>query len=959
MKKIFTLLTIACMVFTGCTDDDLFGKKGGYAPAKPGDEIVFGGSMTYKSAKKSGHTRTVYGDKVETGTEIKWLAGDKVRIYCDQAYVDPTNPADVKYCDYSVTGAFSGAGQITGNGDDTAYETCSLEKYSAVGLRWGEASVDGHYFFGVYPSPEQFDESQDLDAKNKLEIKAEGEGKVGKLTAYLPSLQYPARYVAKSDNTYTMHPAMRYAYMVGAAKANPSDGGVDMLFVPVVAAVEMTLVNNGESTVEDIDMITLTSTEGKAIAGNFTTTIAMDTNGVTDIANSVNDNAETSDEYKSVSVPVYQLITNTDGSTTTTTVDLAKGESIKFTVFMLLDGEEALNSLKVSLRAGGITKAATVSGVKIVQAKKKNFLNGVGVSIKNQITLDYSNWMSQLGQAYDEETATISPLSVPGAGGAWSGTKKTSDNSYSVPESYRQQNLSFDELWDCGIRCFEMQVDDNFNLHCNTKSISDEDGTALTFDEAMTDVITKVKNTKVSDKSTEFAFVIVTYSNTDGVNDRNSGAYQSTLSSKVNTLNTSNDNIIIPWEPGTTINDARGHVFVISRPGSIGVDYGWQGLGTGNANILSILGWGSMPDQWYARGFGNLQNFYSDCYTTKDNAILGTGTRTYTLIADALDLYDKNTINTLTGLRPFTMTSWENEQEAEYSSGSWTYESQTTTSNFGYYAVSSSKDRYGGLRSSLINRVWDGQNAWVQEWKRVVAEDITAEITNSDGDGNQYTYTWKSNIDEKWDDIVETLSLSMEDMKREDYSYYINSLCGYFVSPNISESCIPALNVQRYGVETATGSMIIGAIDDNNIENKIFCDDKYQSLITTSVLEVIYSSCNFSVTNWGPYSPNAGLAGDVATYASWVNGKFYSHLQGLMTSGGGLGGDPTGIVLMDRVSNTTDNMAGLNIARIIIANNFENTNTAEGASVMRISLDEEEVNSDNSDDYKFAAPEKR
>lgn len=948
MKKIFTLLTIACMVFTGCTDDDLFGKKGGYAPAKPGDEIVFGGSMTYKSAKKSGQTRTVYGDKVDTGTEIKWLAGDKVRIYCDQAYVDPTNPADVKYCDYSVTGAFSGEGQITGNGDDTAYETCPLEKYSAVGLRWGEASVDGHYFFGVYPSPEQFNESQDLDAKSKLEIKAEGEGKVGKLTAYLPPLQYPARYVEKSDNTYTMHPAMRYAYMVGAAKANPSDGGVDMLFVPVVAAVEMTLVNNGESTVEDIDMITLTSTEGKAIAGNFTTTIEMNDNGVTDIAKSVNVNKETSDEYKSVSVPVYQLIT-TDGSTTTATVDLAKGESIKFTVFMLLGGEEALNSLKVSLRAGGITKAATVSGVEIVQAKKKNFLNGVGVSIKNQITLDYSNWMSQLGQAYDEETATISPLSVPGAGGAWSGTKKTSDNSYSVPESYRQQNLSFDELWDCGIRCFEMQVDDNFNLHCNTKSISDEDGTALTFDEAMADVIAKVKNTKVNDKSTEFAFVIVTYSNTDGVNDRNSGAFQSTLSTRVDALNA--DGIIIPWAPTTTIEAARGHVFVISRPGSIGVDYGWHGLGTANGNILSILGWGSMPDQWYARGFGNLQNFYSDCYTRT-----GSLRYTYTLKNNALDVYNAANVNALTALRPFTIQSWENEEEAEYSSGSWTYESQTTTSNFGYYAVSSSKDRYGGLRSSLINRVWDGQNAWVQEWKRVVAEDVTAKITNSDGDKKEYTYIWKSNIDEKWDDIVETLSMSMEDVKREDYSYYINSLCGYFVSSSISESCIPALNVQRYGVESASGGILTG----DPTEREVYCDGKYQNNVKTDVLDLgNLSSMNLTVTNWGPYSPNAGLAGDVATYASWVNGKFYSHLQGLMTGTGGLGGDPTGIVLMDRVSNTTDNMAGLNIARIIIANNFENTNTAEGASVMRISIDEEEVNSGNSDDYKFAAPEKR
>lgn len=938
MKKIFTLLTIACMVLTGCTDDDLFGKKGGYAPAKPGDEIVFGGSMTYKSAKKSGQTRTVYGDKLSNGTEIKWLAGDKVRIYCDQAYVDPTNPADVKYCDYSVTGAFSGAGQITGNGDDTAYETCSLEKYSAVGLRWGEASVDGHYFFGVYPSPEQFNESQDLDAKSKLEIKAEGEGKVGKLTAYLPSLQYPARYVEKSDNTYTMHPAMRYAYMVGAAKANPSDGGVDMLFVPVVAAVEMTLVNNGESTVEDIDMITLTSTEGKAIAGNFTTTIAMDANGVTDIANSVNDNAETSDEYKSVSVPVYQLIT-TDGSTTTATVDLAKGESIKFTVFMLLDGEEALNSLKVSLRAGGITKAATVSGVKIVQAKKKNFLNGVGVSIQNQITLDYSKWMASLDELYDPDTYTLSPLSVPGAGGAWSGnytTETTADGTvtkkYTISDpAYRQQNLNFEELWNCGIRCFEAQVDwrneggflgigatphvDNMNIYCNGQS------TGVKFSQAVTQLRQKV----YANKDSEFAFLIVTYYEESGVSSRNSGSWQKAVHNDLDGLRETAPTSsaaglcgVALWKPDMTIAEARGKLLIIARPGSIGVDYGWHGLGTANTNILSILGWGSMPDQWYARGFGDLENYYQ----TKNN--YNASTSTWWGGGDPV-VVPENVL-----ARPFTYND-KNEYAYMYKDGKYSSEGKDDIeSNFGYYATNGTT-LYGGLRSTPGDKgVWDNHNAYVQEWRRVVKEDITTD------DG----YFWKSNIDEKWDDIVDALDKSMNRGTTEDnkYNYYINSLCGFFVDSKISYSYKPSYIVQRYG----------------SSERNVKFDCKYYDKVYHTMIDT-----NISISNYGPYHANAGDAGDIATYASWVNGKFYSHLQGLMTASGGLGGKPTGIVLMDRVSNTTEDMAGLNIARIIIANNFENTNTAEGASVMRISLDEEEVNSDNSDEYSFAAPEKR
>lgn len=909
INKYIALLAVVTLVFSSCQEEDLFGGNK-YGPAKPGDEIVFGGSMNYET---NGKSRTVYGDKTDTGTEIKWLVNDAVRIYCAQA-------SGVTSCDYQVQGAFSGTGQITGNGDDAAYETCSLARYegTTVGLQWGTGE---HEFYGVYPSPKQFGDNPqgaDLNAQSALKL-------VGnELTGFLPAMQYPSQYVAKSGTTYTIHPAMRYAYMVAAGKGEPKNGSVSMLFVPVVAAVEMTLVNNNDATVENIDMITLTSTEGNAICGNFTTTIAMKSDGTTDITNSINNNSETDEAYKSVSIPVYQEVTN-DGTTTTEMVDLAKGESIKFTVFMLLDDDDAnkaLDGLKVSIRAGGITKEATISGVDVVQAKKKNFINGVGVNIQNQITLDYSKWMEALDET---NIGTLSPLSVPGAGGAWSGNKN-SDGSYVIGDTYRQQNLTFDELWDCGIRCFEAQVDarltylgswyinkdfTNKYIYCNGKS------TGVKF----TDAVQALRKKVYENKDSEFAFLIVTYYEEGGFSERNSGGWQQAINEVLNGMTESTSSGLCGvklWTPTTTLADAKGKLFIIARPGAIGVDYGWHGLATGNSNIVSILGWGSMPDQWYARGYGKLERFYS-----------GDGTNT---------TYNVSTVNTLTGYRPFTAptgTTAEVISDEMYKSNL-----ESVTKDFGYYAVSSSTALYGGLckeNGTNTTTKFVGQNAYVQEWRRVVNGDFTYYDSNKGR-----TYFWKSNIDEKWNDIVTALDKSMNrGSEGNNYDYYINSLCGYFVTSDEKLSYYPAVNVQRY----------------NNSEKAVYCDGIYQSEVEGS-----FFISDFSVSNYGPYDANGGDAGDIKTYASWVNNKFYNHLQGLMTSSGGLGGKPTGIVLMDRVSNTTDDMAGLNIARIIIANNFEGSNV-QNASVMRLSLldGDQALDTDDSDGVvdQIAAPQRR
>lgn len=908
MNKCFMLLAVAAVAFSSCQEDVLDGKG---APAKVGDEITFGGTLNVEKAGNA-KTRTVYGDRANDAngvntTEIKWIEGDKVRIYCNQAI--PAKDAagtTYAYCDYDVYGD----GLITGT-EGTLYnqkieaDKKYLQRNSAFasGLQW---NTGGHTFYGVYPSPVQLTTGNNDDTEAAAELKLDE----NVVSGYLPNTQAPYAYFDAVGGVYTIRPAMRFAYMVATAQdVQPTSQGVTLSFKPIVTAVEVSIKNTGDP-LEKISMVTLSSGSRETpICGSFKTTINSDGTF------SNNNTASTTEStYSLVSIPVHDA----SGADVT----LKTNEVLTFTAFLLPDAD--LSKLTLTIIAGGAPKTATLNaptdGI-LVEATKKNFLTNIPLTIneEEQTNIDYSKWMEALPNTEGEPAVntTLFPLSVPGAGGAWSGTKY--NDAYSVGDMYREQNLDFAGLWNQGVRCFEMQVDDDFNLHCNNQSITDTDGTSLTFDEAMGQVVTKVNGGK------EFAFVIVTYSNTDGVADRNSGSYQSTLSNKINTINKNNNNIVIPWQATTTIEEARGHVFVISRPGSIGVDYGWHGLGTANANVLSILGWGSMPDQWYARGFGKLQNYYSDCYTeTTSSAFLSTN-YSWKLIENSLDIYDKSSVNENTALRPFSAASGETAESFSY-----TYDK--ARSNFGYYAVTNTS-RYGGLRTSNINSVWDNHNAWVQEWKRVADGDITVTGTNTGGDGNLYTYHWKDSKDEKWDDIVEALDKSMTDDKRASYSYYINSLCGYYITSKELLSYVPALNVQRYGTQSASGNSALDILNvDFDIEKLVYCDGKYQGQVT-KYEQSISASINYSVTNWGPYNPNAGLAGDVESYAKWVNDKFYNHVLSITAANGGKFAGPTGIVLMDRVSGNVNEPAGYYLPQIIVANNFTGVSAAAAVSV--------------------------
>ena len=362
MKKILLFFAIVCVAFTSC-NDDIF--SGGRTTAKIGDKIDFSGSTKYETAGDK--KRTVYGDKLTSATEIKWVDGDAVRIYCAEAH------GGVKECDYTVEDAFDNTSALKDSKDDDNFEICGLS-CDGEGLLWSEGA---HNFYAVYPSPKMLSiYGEDTDVASA--IKLEG----NKVTATLPSVQRPRQYVAATDGNYIVHPAMRYAYMVAAATGiDPSkNANVTLEFNPIVTAVEISLKNKGTATIEGITNVAITS--DNELCGDFEVEIS---------SGNITRKESTGDNYKTIQIPLVE-----QGSS----IDLAPEKTITFTAFMT--PEANLNSLKITFYyANGVAqKQATISrsnnGI-LVEAKKKNFIANVPMSFSEAISkVDMKKWAASM-----------------------------------------------------------------------------------------------------------------------------------------------------------------------------------------------------------------------------------------------------------------------------------------------------------------------------------------------------------------------------------------------------------------------------------------------------------------------------------------------------------------------------------------------------------------------------------
>lgn len=896
MKKYIyaTLVAGAALFLVGCSDDEMEQMS----IKQPGEEIAFGGRAGFEVSGDEANvkTRTVYTgnvwtEKDETGATksyegVNWVSGDKVRIFCKEAN-------GTKVADYTVNATNTDA--ITG----TEKHEVGLTKIGNVGLQWSNA--DEYDFYAVYPSPQQYP----LTSENKVDPTYSESVLNGNtdVKGVIPGVQ-TYRKLVNNGGSYVLHPKMEYAYMVARHKVTNADKvakEVYLSFVPIATAVEIELTNKSNRAIE-LNSILVASSDGTTpIYGSFTADLTALTDGNNDksytgvpdegfITVGVNDT-----KGSQITIPTYTENGGSQGSP----INLENGKSLKFTVFMLPN--DNIDDLKITLVGVEGTRVGVTNGIEIAK-HKKTYLQQMPITQKAG-DFDQSRWIEFL-----PDNAYLKGLSIPGAGGAASGYKYDSSADETGINAYLEQSLTIESLWKQGIRCFEFTVDKVTSGSLGSSVvICNNQNTNKTLDYCIGEV-TRL----LAANPKEFAMVIITYQQSSGWNERQTDgsvnqtrdpvAFMSQLNTYWSSLTlpaSSDENITLQkalYNTDLTVETARGKLFCIARPTSNGEDNfatittenwkpGWVTYNriasttypttiatptVTDPTILVVHGWGALKDKWYARGF-------TECIYHRGN---GWGDFRNGLAVDQCRV--AMGWNASRPGRPFDTASKSNDPFTTL--GGTDYYSGNGGKNF--YPASITKTQDVGLTSNFYystvtsSGTLQSNAAWVQEWARVSPETKTYTIAS------QKYVRWLESMTEKKQHVNECLNYALK--KEKGNIIYINSLCGYYITDAVPKSIYP------------------NSLTDYNIsyEKTTLTSYKYVKPATLSTM-----------------SSDAGMCGDIATFAKDMNNYFYDLLLKTTDSESYVAG-PMGIILMDRVS-ADKTTTGSKIPSIIIANNFQ------------------------------------
>lgn len=871
MKKIYriaALLGVVTFAASGCVEENLEPVKPN-KPANNGDEIVFGARGGFEDSDPATKTEYSGDDSYQVNgvsyERINWVAGDKIEIHCPEAINGPTSHYDV----VEVKAGDEEAGD-SGKGSDYA----SLVRIGTSSLQW---NGDGeHTFYAMYPSSLMHTDDPSKTVESGVYMDVSGEDVLVK--GFIPNVQNPVGEIEydSQTQTYTAKPDMNFAYMVAKSTATREAGNVSLSFVPIVTAVEVELKNSTGATIS-VGEIQIKANE--PVAGSFSADLT-DWTGTYPECSYI----DGSESYK-----LINITTRVERGGLRIPVPLQAGETLKFTVFLLPGSDDdMIKDLSISLSVTGLgSKTKTLKGSEI----KDNLKTRIKNLNLPELKVDGDNWLGQMDPKME-----FKKLSLPGAGGAF-----TAGGS----EGFRQQSLSFDQLWNLGIRAFEVVSDRpssaraslrGQNVLCNKKSVTGTlAGQSITVGRVLDELLKKVTTTKSKDAEgneylSETAVLILVYQPIGNSPDRQPSQYISSLCVMLNENNRKAN--IIPYSSGLTLEQARGKVILICRPNQNGEDASsvWGDVKTAlnngrcNDNVTVVNGCGSGKDRWGARGY-QVADRKRDFKQEAESEQLwiwtywSWGTKDYTS-----DYYYNYKVADDMSNNSMATTSEEHIN--------WPEEAAEGLVRTGYDLVTVPYIEYymqqgplftGALSDAVkrpeyntmpkgsgapeINFGFEtndsGTTCWYQDWARVLAEDKYQE----GGRWNLASYSaiyWFESYREKESNVFTTFDMAISD-EYSDY-VFINSLCGYLAEGN-------QLNGQNvYSLVPSVGSAYGG--DGGNIQ---------------------------------------GLANK-------LNPAFYKHLlnAGLETATG-----PTGIIMMDFISDDPAAGAAYYLPGAIVANNFK------------------------------------
>lgn len=738
--RLSALLAGIGFLLGACTEEDIIKTWG--PKDCVGNEIVFGVSTASDT-----RTRTVYGDaSADKGAvEVNWIPNDMLMIACPQA-------ASLKLAHYQVT-AETEINATVGSIDEYSETTIVRADGETASLQWGTGDGENgtHDFYAVYPSFKKEGMSATENEDNPY-VTMDDEG----FSGYLPLDQsVPAENVTVDETTgnIIVEPNMDIAYMVAKTEGVTRGADVTLEFssLNTVLQFQVHRGNIAENVTSVGDILihgaSLISASGKAICGSFNYKFKDETCTSTE---------ETASDYSRITLSLPEAKT------------LTASNYCDFTFFVLptyanADTDDNANTtdlndlrLQVMYSVGGNPQIKTATIKATITAHRKHLFKNVKLpSINAEVT--GSNWFS--GLAND---IYVSQLSIPVAGNAFSSKSAT---------AYKEQVKTYKELWDLGVRGFEICT---YNVDNNTGS-SIGGAPIISGGISMGETVSGAFKTLYPLLGEETLVFIFTprYSSEEfsGVNFNPNvfvAQIENYLEAFMNEHSITNKaDLFVKLNSGSHVGDLKGKIAVVVRPGDNDQITAIEGANKAtvstewNGYITVIDDWGTSEDQWGDR-YGNFfdqAGFYSASVTTK--SVFETQYLKY---------------------------------REDYQTGSifrWTWNTGSERGAFPTPVAAKDKN-YQRLVNNDPNDI-----AYVQCWERVIQEETdykqVALNSNTAAADQRLMIKWFESYTEK-KEMAKYIANEAAGKKGQAHSpLYINSLCGFFVTDATDFSYMPQL----------------------------------------------------------------------------------------------------------------------------------------------------------------------
>lgn len=731
------------LLSTSCADDEIINNV---TPAVDGSEVIFGARAGFENGKPDSRTEysgVEYTYNGKSYERIDWVFDtDKVEIYCPQGAYTTKSHYYVRNASINPDNKTPNANTETDHLNDYSY----LERISREGsIQWKGDGV--HDFYAMYPSSMMFTDNP----KETLETGVYMAETT--VTGVVPFSQQPLNVTdVTGQGNYVAKPNMDFAYMVARSQATREQGYVDLTFVPIVTAVEMTLQypENGTSAIH-IGEIQVTSS--KPITGKFTADLAGwdPAEGYPTCTNDANNVIET-----------IQITTRIKNGNTYEPIKLDKGNTLTFTVFLLPGSNVEDLTVRLSdTGAGYASKKMTFTGAKIIKKNVKNIVTGV--NLPAPLTVNAANWMVRI-----DDEGEMGRLSLPGTGNSFSYLSEEDDY-------YKSQLIKFEDQWNLGVRAFEITTDrpsegtttlGDQPVMCNAKAV-----TGLNVRGAFDLILDKDDDDEPTDgligpNSTETAMIILTYQpGGNNAPNRDPSVFMNSLNVLYDELVKEYGDRFVLYSPDLTMGQARGKVMIVARPTQLDEDDATSRANAltavGTRSILVVDGCGTGKDKWGRRGYKINNKLAADI---KDCATGAPLFETY-----LLGYYDANLLNIKNNIESSAWADWSNITKS--------------TANYSY-------------NTQL------GYSIWFQEWARVAESDLKIQLSGGLGWG-KYTFCncyWRESYNEKKTAVFDTFDMAISDTYKNSY-VFINSLCGYYVDSSIENSYAPYMDKPSTGLD--------------------------------------------------------------------------------------------------------------------------------------------------------------